>query len=106
MSRPDLARRVFEEQSHPQHASGAVAAPQCHDIVAIGASAGAIEALIALVGGLPVDFPGSLFIVVHISPDVRSKVPEILGRAGPLPVVAPRDMAVIAPGHIYVSPPD
>jgi len=34
------------------------------DIVVIGASAGGIEALRVLAGGLPADFPGSLFVVL------------------------------------------
>ena len=106
MSRPNHVGRVFEEHSQPQHAAGAPVAPQFHDVVVVGASAGAIQALSALVAGLPADFAGSLFIVVHMSPDVRSKAPEILARAGPLPVVAPQDMTVIAPGRIYISSPD
>ena len=39
------------------------------DIVVIGASAGGIEALRVLVGRLPADFPGSLFVVLHTSPE-------------------------------------
>src|SRR5215469_16540682 len=106
MSRRNPARRVFEEHASQERASGAHVAPRFHDIVAIGASAGAIEALTALVGALPADFPGTLFIVVHTSPDACSKVPQILGRAGVLPVVAPQDMTVFAPGRIYVSSPN
>ncbi|WP_437494613.1 chemotaxis protein CheB [Sorangium sp. So ce1014] len=32
-----------------------------HDIITIGASAGGVEALIALIGGLPSDLPAALF---------------------------------------------
>src|SRR5215469_895408 len=106
MSRRNQERRVFDEHGRPQEAGGAQATQQLHDIFAIGASAGAIEALTALVGALPADFPGTLFIVVHTSPDARSKVPQVLGRAGALPVVAPQDMTVFAPSRIYVSSPD
>src|SRR5215211_6107214 len=39
------------------------------DIVVVGTSAGGVEALRALVGGLPADFPGSVFVVMHTAPD-------------------------------------
>src|SRR5215468_8713473 len=106
MTRRNQASRVFEEHSQPQHAADTRVAPQFRDIVAIGASAGAIQALTSLVATLPADFPGSLFVVLHTSPDARSKVREILERAGALPVVAPKDMTAIARGRIYVSSPD
>jgi|SRR5215813_390528 len=106
MTRRNQASRVFEEHSQPQHAADTRVAPQFRDIVAIGASAGAIEALTALVATLPADFSGSLFVVLHMDPDPGSKVPQILARAGALPVVAPKDMTRIAKGRIYVSSPN
>jgi two-component system chemotaxis response regulator CheB len=74
-----------------------------HDIVVIGASAGGIEALKRLVGGLPADFPGSLFIVLHVWAHAP---PMILGRAGALPVLCPEDGAKIERGRIYAAPAD
>jgi two-component system, chemotaxis family, protein-glutamate methylesterase/glutaminase len=76
------------------------------DIVVIGGSAGSIEAVTALVGGLPPDFPGSLFVVVHFPGYVSSTLPRILSRAGPLPARHARDGEPIEPGRIYVAPPD
>src|SRR4051812_27641037 len=76
------------------------------DIVVIGGSAGSIEVLAELVGGLPRDFPGSLFVVVHFPGSVPSTLPRILSRAGPLPAHHPRDGEMIEPGRIYVAPPD
>jgi two-component system chemotaxis response regulator CheB len=76
------------------------------DIVVIGGSAGSIEVLAELVGGLPRDFPGSLFVVVHFPGSVTSTLPHILSRAGPLPAHHPRDGEAIEPGRIYVAPPD
>ena len=106
MTRRSRATRVFEEHSQPQHAADTLPAPQFRDIVAIGASAGAIEALTALVSTLPADFSGSLFVVLHMRPDAGSKVPHILARAGALPVVAPEDMTTIQRGRIYLASPD
>jgi two-component system chemotaxis response regulator CheB len=77
-----------------------------HDIVVIGASAGGVEATAALVRGLPADFPAAVFVVVHFPANVRSVLPRILERAGPLPAAHARDGESIEPGRIYVAPPD
>jgi two-component system chemotaxis response regulator CheB len=76
------------------------------DIVVIGASAGGMGALEKLVAGLPADLPASLFVVWHLSPGVRSVLPAVLTRAGPLPAVHPKDGDPIKPGRIYVAPND
>ena len=77
-----------------------------HDIVVIGGSAGAVEALRQFCAGIPADFPASIFIVIHISPTSRSVMPELLSRAGHLPARHPKDGEAIRPGVIYVAPPD
>lgn len=76
------------------------------DIIVIGASAGGLEALRVLVGGLPPDFAASLFVVLHTSPQSPGMLPGILERAGKLPAISPRDRERIQPRHIYVAPPD
>ena len=76
------------------------------DVVAIGASAGGIQALTSLASGLPRDFPAAVFVVVHIPPYAVSRLPEILSRAGPLPAAHARQGEPIEPGRIYVAPPD
>lgn len=75
-------------------------------IVVVGASAGGIEALQGLVTGLPHDFAGALCVVLHVQAGSPSALPEILGKAGPLPVRHARDGESIRPGHVYVAPPD
>ena len=75
------------------------------DIVVVGASAGGVDALQKLVGLLPPDFAGSVFVVLHIAP-TGSALPSILGRATQLPVVAATDGETIQGGRIYVAPPD
>jgi two-component system chemotaxis response regulator CheB len=76
------------------------------DIVAIGASAGGVEALKRLVGALPPDYRGALFVVLHISPESRSELPAILSRAGALPAVTAIDQMPLEHGRIHVAPPD
>lgn len=77
-----------------------------HDIVAIGASAGGVEALRTLVRNLPADLPAAVFVVVHFPEGVPSMLPHILDRAGPLRAVHPEDGTPIKTGHIYVAPPN
>ena len=76
------------------------------DIIVIGASAGGTSALKQLVAQLPDDFLGTLFIVLHISPEHRNVLPQILARLCPLPVVQATDSEAIQPSRIYVAPPD
>jgi two-component system chemotaxis response regulator CheB len=75
------------------------------DIIVIGASAGSFEALVTIASGLPRDFSGSIFIVVHIGSH-PSIMPQLLARRGPLPAAHARDGEPIRPGRIYVAPPD
>ncbi len=76
------------------------------DIVVVGASAGGMAALEQLVAGLPRGLPASLFVVWHLAPGVKSVLPTILTRAGPLPACNPKDGDPIEPGRIYVGPND
>lgn len=76
------------------------------NIIVVGASAGGFEALKQLIGGLPKDFPGSLFVVWHMSPDVRGILPMVLGRLDSLPAAHAFDWEEIGDGRIFVAPPD
>ena len=76
------------------------------DVFVIGASAGGVETISNLVGRLPANFPGSIFVVIHIAPTAKSVLPAILQRRGPLSAIHPRDGDRIEPGTIYIAPPD
>ncbi len=76
------------------------------DIFVIGASAGGIEALSQWVSNLPSQFPGAIFVVVHVPEDATSVLPSILSRRGNLPAVHPSDCDRLSSGHIYVAPPN
>jgi two-component system chemotaxis response regulator CheB len=77
-----------------------------HDIVVIGGSAGGVEAMRRVCGGLPADFSAAVFVVIHVSPTSRSILPELLSRAGRVPARHPKSGDAISPGTIYVAPPD
>src|SRR4051812_13963699 len=75
-------------------------------LVVVGASAGGIEALRAVVAGLPPDFAAPICVVLHTAPQSPGVLDAILSRAGPLPATNARDQERLVPGHIYVAPPD
>jgi len=74
------------------------------DIVAIGASAGGVEALRVLVGKLPRDLPACVLIVIHLSTQFRSSLDTILSEAGPLPATFARDGDNLKNGHVFIAP--
>ncbi|MEE2852178.1 MAG: chemotaxis protein CheB [Actinomycetota bacterium] len=75
-------------------------------VVAIGASAGGVEALSNLAAGLSPDVPYAYLMVLHIPPGAPSILARIIDRSGPLPAVAAEDGAPLEQGRIYVGVPD
>jgi len=86
-------------------ASGHEVAPQ-FDVVAIGASAGGVEALHAVVGALPGDFPVPVLIVQHMDPRHKSMLAGLLGRRCKLRVKQAANDEAIEFGTIYIAQPD
>lgn len=76
------------------------------DIIVIGASAGGIDPIRTILRGLPSAFSGSIFIVVHTSPNSPGVLQAIFDKAGTLPASAGEDGGRIVPGRVYVAPPD
>jgi two-component system, chemotaxis family, protein-glutamate methylesterase/glutaminase len=79
--------------------------PTC-DIIVVGGSSGAIDGMQRIVQQFPADLNAAVFVVVHLSPEFHSRLPEILSRSGPLPARHPKDGEKIQRGNIYVAPPD
>jgi two-component system chemotaxis response regulator CheB len=77
-----------------------------HDLIVLGASAGGVEAVSALVAGLPPDLSASVCVVMHLRPDIHSGLAGVLARSTSLPVVAARNDATLRPGTIHVAVPD
>lgn len=76
------------------------------DIVAIGTSAGGVEALIYLAQRFRQDFPAAVLVTIHLSSQFRSTLDEILTRAGPVPACFAADGMQLRKGCIYIAPPD
>lgn len=75
-------------------------------IVVIGASAGGIEAITAVLAGLPPDFPAAVFVVLHSGAPSAAPLSSLLGRAGALPAAVAVDDEPVEPGRVYVAPPN
>jgi two-component system chemotaxis response regulator CheB len=76
------------------------------DVVVIGASAGGIEALVALFARLPSDLQATLAVVLHRSPTFEGRLAEVLGRRAALPVQEAQEGDRLRPGAIYIAPRD
>lgn len=75
-------------------------------VVAIGASAGGLEAYKGFLQALPNDTGMAFVLVQHLHPDYASALAEILGRETRMPVSEIEDGMVIEPNHVYVIPPN
>jgi chemotaxis response regulator CheB len=76
------------------------------DIVAIGTSAGGVEALRYLAKRLPHDLQASVFVTIHLSSRFGSALDKILANAGPLPAGFASHGEVVAKSRIYIAPPE
>jgi two-component system chemotaxis response regulator CheB len=76
------------------------------DVLAIGTSAGGVEALHFLASAFPRDLPASILVVIHLSNQFRSDLDLILMKAGPLPVSFAKDGERLERSRIYIGPPE
>jgi two-component system chemotaxis response regulator CheB len=76
------------------------------NVVAVGASAGGVEALTHFAAGLPADLPCAVLIALHMPAQAPSVLARILDRQGPLPAERAADGATLEPGTIRVAVPD
>src|SRR5688572_14934116 len=73
-------------------------------IVAIGASAGGLEAMIELLKNLPSNTGMAFIYVQHLSPDHKSMLPAILSKATKMKMQEIDNMDKIKPDNVFVIP--
>lgn len=88
----------MSSQIHSKHA--------LKKLVVIGASAGGVESLIALVKDIPGTMDCPICITIHTSPVGGGRLPEILNRRGHLLAKLGTDGEVLVGGQIYIAPAD
>jgi two-component system chemotaxis response regulator CheB len=84
----------------PEHET----APQGHEVVVVGASAGGVSALRVLTRSLQPGFPAALLVAQHLGEG--SHLVRVLQYESVLPLDWARDGEAIAPGRIYLAPWD
>jgi two-component system, chemotaxis family, CheB/CheR fusion protein len=75
-------------------------------IVAIGASAGGIEAVSELLKNLSPDTGMGFVLIQHLDPHHHSMLTELLSRITKMPVSEVTSGARVNPNHLYVIPPN
>ncbi len=76
------------------------------DIIAIGGSLGAVDAVRQLCQRLPGDLAASMFIVIHIGANGNNLLGEIFDAQSAISIRTAVDGEVLRPGHAYVAPAD
>lgn len=74
--------------------------------IAIGASAGGVQALSAILPALPVDFPLPVLVVVHVPPDRDNALVPLFRDRCRLAVKEAEDKEPALPGVVYFAPSD
>jgi two-component system chemotaxis response regulator CheB len=77
-----------------------------NNIIVIGASAGGIGPVRAILSKFPKTIPAAICVVVHTSPEGPGMLATVLNRSTALTVVSPEEEMVIRDGCVYVAPPD
>ena len=73
-------------------------------IVAVGASAGGLEAITKLISALPKS-PGMAFIIIqHLDPTHKSLMAQLLAKHTPMPVIEAANGTVIQVNRVYTIP--
>jgi len=77
-----------------------------HDIIVIGGSAGGIQALQTFFAALPAHSGIAFVVVMHLSPEHESSLPQVLQAHTAMPVAQVRERVRMEPDHVYVIPPN
>ncbi len=73
-------------------------------LIAVGASAGGLEALKSFFEGIPASNKNSFIVLQHLSPDFKSMMGELLAKSTELVIEEIKENTEINPGTIYLIP--
>jgi len=75
------------------------------EAIVIGGSAGAVDALVALLPALPAGFALPVFCILHLPGGRESRLAELFDERLPMPVREAADKEEIVPGTVYFAGP-
>jgi len=75
-------------------------------VVAVGASAGGLEAFTQLLRALPNNTGMAFVLIQHLDPKHHSLLSELLGKNSSMPVVEATNGTTVESNHVYVIPPN
>ena len=73
-------------------------------IVAVGASAGGLDAITKLIDALPQSPGMALILIQHLDPTHKSLMAQLLAKHTPMPVIEATDGTAIEVDHVYTIP--
>jgi two-component system, chemotaxis family, protein-glutamate methylesterase/glutaminase len=76
------------------------------EVIVIGGSAGALDALAQILPALPAVYPIPIALVLHVRPDRHSHLAEVLAHKCALCVREAEDKELLAANTLYLAPPD
>lgn len=76
------------------------------EAIAIGGSAGGVNALLQILPGLPPHFPLPVIVVLHVQGGRQSQLAEVFQRQLAMPVREAGDKDTVVPGTLYFAPSD
>ena len=77
-----------------------------YELLVIGASWGGLRAVGAVLAGLGDDSPAAIVVAQHRGPSSGERLVALLQRQTPLSVREAEDKDELAPGSVYLAPPD
>jgi two-component system CheB/CheR fusion protein len=101
LSRSDVGH--VGDEGAPSRAEPLAAGPSY--IVALGASAGGLEALHKFFQAMPAESGMAFVVIQHLSPDHRSLMDELLERVNTMPVIQVRGSTPVRTNHVYLLCP-
>src|ERR1019366_6051630 len=75
-------------------------------VIAMAASVGGLDALSIILGGLPANLPAAIAIVMHLAPDHKSLLAEILNSRSQLVVTEAHTGDQLCPARVFIAPPN
>jgi two-component system CheB/CheR fusion protein len=103
---PDSARKPGRRTAPAWAAEGDATKHAPFPIVAIGASAGGLEAMEQFLKGVPGNSGMAFVVVQHLDPTHKGLMAELLQRVSAIPVNQVKDRLRVEPNHVYVIPPN